>query len=291
MSDSVRPPHAPLVSVVVITHNSASYLGSCLHALCRQTFSDLEILVIDDGSDDGSDDVVRHAPDSRIVYARNATQEGRPRARNRGVALATGQLVFFTDADCLPIRTWVEEGVQAFRERQCAGVEGRTRPTETLTLAQRSVFNELGRQWQTCNIAYRKDAIVRAGGFDERYVFAYEDRDLALRVLRDGRIEFCPDMLVFHATIRWTWQGVVNNALRSRDRVRLIVEHGDRAGMWGVIVEPSALLTLVCPFLLLLHHPTRSLDDFRAAGLIWMRALVQRMAIWQAAWQARRLLI
>jgi glycosyltransferase involved in cell wall biosynthesis len=281
----------PLVTVVVITHNSAQHLGQCLEALRRQTFTDLEILVVDDGSDDATDALVKGIDDRRVVYTRNASQEGRPRSRNRATALATGELIFFTDADCMPIRTWVEEGVQVFREHDCAGVEGRTRPTEALTLAQRSVVNEEGGQWQTCNIAYRRSVLLRVGGFDERYVFAYEDRDLALRVLREGRIEFCSDMLVFHTTIPWTWRGAINNALRSRDRVRLIVEHGDRAGVWGVVVEPVGLVTLVCPVLLLLYHPTRSVADLRAAGLMWVRAVVQRLVIWHAAWQARRLLL
>lgn len=292
MSDAVRSGQRPLVTVVVITHNSAQYLGHCLHALCRQTFADLEILVVDDGSTDGTEALVRAIDDPRVVYLRNASQEGRPRARNQGIARATGEWLFFTDADCLPIRTWVEEGVQTFRERHCAGVEGRTRPVEAPTLAQRSVVNEDGGQWQTCNIAYRREVLVSAGGFDERYVDAYEDRDMALRVLRLGRIEFCPDMLVFHATIPWTWQGAINNAHRSRDRVRLIVEHNDRAGVWrGIIVEPRWLLVLFCPVLLLFHHQTRSAADVRAAGLMWLRAVVQRVAIWRAAWEARRLLV
>lgn len=291
MSDAVRPAQRPLVTVVVITHNCAEYLGRCLDALRRQTFTDLEILVVDDGSDDGTEELVKGIEDPRVVYERNARREGRPRARNRGTELATGELIFSTDADCLPIRTWVEEGVRVFRDRGCAGVEGRTRPVEALTLAQRSVFNEEGGQWQTCNIAYRRDVLLRAGGFDERYVFAYEDRDLALRVLREGRIEFCPDMLVFHATIPWTWHGVVDGARRSRDRVRLIVEHDDRAGRSGIVVEPRSLIVLLCPVLLLFYHQTRSVADVRAAVLMWVLALVQRLAIWRAAWDARRLLL
>lgn len=290
MSDAVRPAQPP-VTVVVITHNSAQHLRQCLEALRRQTYADLEIVVVDDGSDDATGDVVTRIDDRRIIYVRNASQEGRPRARNRGTEMAKGAFIFFTDDDCLPIRTWVEEGMRVFRERTCTGVEGRTRPVEPLTLATRSVLNEQGSEWQTCNVAYRREVIRKVGGFDERYAFAYEDRDLALRVLREGPIEFCPDMLVFHAAIPWTWRGAVNNALRSRDRVRLIVEHNDRAGIRGIVVEPQSLIILVCPFLLLFYHQTRSAADLRAAGLVWLRAIVQRVTIWRAAWEARRFLV
>lgn len=276
---------------MVITYNSAPFLKLCLDALLRQTFADLEVLVVDDGSDDSTEALVRGIEDRRVVYAQNATREGRPRARNRGTALATGELIFFTDADCVPIRTWVEEGVRMFRTHDCAGVEGRTRPAESLTLAGRSVANESGGEWHTCNMAYRQDVLLRVGGFDERYVCAYEDRDLALRVLRDGRIEFCPDMLVFHASMRWTWKDALNNAFRSRDRVRLIVDHDDRAGHWGPVVEPRSLVVLLCPVLLLFYQQVRSAADVRAVGLMWVRAIVQRFVIWRAAWEARRLLL
>ncbi len=153
------------------------------------------------------------------------------------------------------------------------------------------MVNEDGGQWQTCNIAYRRDAIVAAGGFDGRYVDAYEDRDLALRVQRRGTIAFCPDMVVFHEVIRWTWRRVVSDAMRARDRVRLIAEHGDRAARWGRVVEPRGLMILLCPPILLLYFPVRAPRDVVAIAMVWVRSVVQRVAIWQAAWRARRLLV
>lgn len=276
----------------MITRNAAHFLPGCLDALRRQSIADVEIVVVDDHSDDDTPAVVGSAGDARIVYVRNERHAGVAASRNRGVALARSPSVFFTDADCRPLRSWVEEGLRTFAERDCAGVEGRTLPPRhVLSLAHRSVINEEGGQWQTCNIAYRRDAILGAGGFDARYVNAYEDRDLALRVQRRGAIVFCPDMVVFHELIRWTWKRVVSDGMRARDRVRLIVEHGDRSALWGRVVEPRGLAIVLCPLILLLYFPVRSARDLAAIPMLWVRSVVQRAAIWRAAWRARRFLV
>jgi len=89
-----------LVSVVVPAYNAASKIKRCLDSICRQTYSDIEILVIDDGSVDGTADVVKKVAerDGRI---RCITQEnkGVAAARNKGLELARGNYIAFCDAD------------------------------------------------------------------------------------------------------------------------------------------------------------------------------------------------
>jgi GT2 family glycosyltransferase len=263
-----------------------------LEALRRQSVDALEIIVVDDHSTDETAQLLQGLSDSRIIWVRNERHEGLSRSRNRGLSLASGSIVFFTDDDCTPIRTWVEEGLQCFITPDVVGVEGRTLPAGSiLSLAHRSVINDSGGQWQTCNIAYRAELLRRLGGFDERYVIAYEDRDLALRAQRHGRLVFCPDMLVFHDIIRWTWRDILSNAARGRDRVRLIVDHGDRAARWGPVVEPSSLMVLLCPVLLLLVYPLRSSADLIGIPMLWGRSLILRIVIWRSAWGAGRFLI
>lgn len=97
---------SPLVSVIVPVYNTADYLSHCLDSLLNQAFEAFEVLVIDDGSTDGSADLAdRYArKDSRVRVIRQPNR-GVSAARNRGLDAATGRYVTFVDAD-----DWVEAG-------------------------------------------------------------------------------------------------------------------------------------------------------------------------------------
>jgi CDP-glycerol glycerophosphotransferase len=91
---------SPKVSVVVPVYNVAPYLGSCLWTLSNQTYRNLEIVVVDDGSTDGSLAVAQRAQrrDRRIRIIRQANA-GLSAARNAGIAAATGEFLAFVDSD------------------------------------------------------------------------------------------------------------------------------------------------------------------------------------------------
>ncbi len=87
------------VSVVVPCHNAEPYLGRTLASICAQSWRDLEIIVVDDGSTDGSVAVAEGLGDPRLRVVRQAASGGPSAPRNRGIAEARGRLVFFCDAD------------------------------------------------------------------------------------------------------------------------------------------------------------------------------------------------
>ena len=90
----------PLISVIIPVYNTGHYLEECFRSICSQTYTDLEILAVDDGSTDGSSTSldVFAAKDSRIrvIHQKNA---GVSAARNTGLALANGDYVAFVDSD------------------------------------------------------------------------------------------------------------------------------------------------------------------------------------------------
>ncbi|NGM17322.1 glycosyltransferase [Eggerthellaceae bacterium zg-893] len=90
----------PLLSIIVPVYNIAPYLDECLESLCGQTYRNLEVVCVDDGSTDGSTDVLRawEARDKRVrvVFQPNG---GVSRARNHGLDVATGDYVAFVDGD------------------------------------------------------------------------------------------------------------------------------------------------------------------------------------------------
>lgn len=89
----------PIVSVIVPVYNTAPYLRECLESICRQSFDQIEAIIIDDGSDDGSQyicDSFASKPCFKIIHKKNS---GLAAARNTGIDAASGQWILFVDSD------------------------------------------------------------------------------------------------------------------------------------------------------------------------------------------------
>lgn len=90
--------HMPVVSVIIPAHNSAAFIADAIASVRAQTFTDHEIIVIDDGSTDDTREVIRRFPEVRSVHQMN---DGAAAARNAGIVLARGEFICFLDADDL----------------------------------------------------------------------------------------------------------------------------------------------------------------------------------------------
>lgn len=98
--------NAPKVTVFIPVYNAEKYLKECIDSILTQTFTDFELLLIDDGSNDGSAAVIAAIADPRIRYVKNEKNMGIARTRNRGLELARGEYIAFIDSDdiCVPQR-------------------------------------------------------------------------------------------------------------------------------------------------------------------------------------------
>lgn len=102
------------VSVVIPTYNRRELLRRCLAAATHQDYADYEVIVVDDGSTDGTDAMVAQTF-PRVHYVRQANR-GPAAARNRGIDLANGTIVAFTDDDCEPPGDWLHQLVALFEQ-------------------------------------------------------------------------------------------------------------------------------------------------------------------------------
>lgn len=117
----------PFVSVIIPVFNDANRLRLCLDALARQTYpqSRYEVLVIDNGSDPEQAIEPVVANFDRAIAA-HETYPSAYAARNRGVAMAQGEVIAFTDADCIPSDDWLEQGIATLTQTpNCGLVAGR----------------------------------------------------------------------------------------------------------------------------------------------------------------------
>ena len=215
----------PAISVVIATHNRARLLAETLDALAGQTRRDIEVVVVDDDSDDGTAELLRE----RGIRSLRVARGGPGRARQAGWHAATAPIVAFTDDDCVPTPGWLAALAAPIEAGDADVVQGRTRPRPDQQhlhgpWSRTQHVEEANRFFQTCNIAYRREVLERLEGFDPAFTgprTAGEDTDLGWRALERGyRVEFAPAALVHHAV----WPSSYLAYLRDRPRWGMIVQ-------------------------------------------------------------------
>ncbi|MHB8464501.1 MAG: glycosyltransferase family 2 protein [Acidimicrobiales bacterium] len=203
-----------MVSVIIPVRDRHDLLVACLDGLGAQTYQAFEVVVVDDGSTDGSAEAAgAHECGAHTVrVVRLGRARGAVAARVAGVAAAAGEILAFTDSDCVPAPSWLERLVAAV-DAGADVVQGRTEPTRPPRPLERTVWgvHDDG-LFATCNVAYRRSAYDRAGGFDvgasDRLGYRFggraqglgfgEDTILGWRVRRTGTARFEPDAVVRH---------------------------------------------------------------------------------------------
>jgi glycosyltransferase involved in cell wall biosynthesis len=197
------------ISVIIPTFNSAKELTKCLESFKTQTISNenYEVIVVDDGSNDGTKDATAKYP-VRYIYQQN---HGPAAARNNGANHVQGEIILFTDADCEPQPNWIEEMIKPLDDPQVVGVKGAYR-TRQKGIVARLVQIEYEHKYErmkkfkyidfidTYSAGYRKDIFLKYNGFDERYPNAsVEDQEFSFRLSHDGhKMVFNPDAVVYH---------------------------------------------------------------------------------------------
>ncbi|MBN1178002.1 MAG: glycosyltransferase [Anaerolineae bacterium] len=202
--------NVPEVSVIVPAYRAAAALERCLHALGAQTVprSQYEVIVVDDGSGDETADRARAAGADRVLTIPHA---GPAAARNAGVALAQGDIVLFTDADCEPAGDWIAQMTAPFADPAIDGAKGvyRTRQrawvARFVQLEYEEKYDRMARQEtidfvDTYAAAYRRRVFEQGQGFDVAFPRASgEDVEFSYRLARQGRrLLFAPGAVVFH---------------------------------------------------------------------------------------------
>ncbi len=199
------------VTVIVPVYNGADTIGECLESLLRQSEQEpaCEILVVDDASRDSTLAVVARYPGVRAI--RQEVNAGPAAARNRGAREAAGDIILFTDADCVPGEGWLGEMLCSFADPRVMGVKGvyrtkqRDMTARVIQLEFEYKYRKLASQpaidfIDTYSAGYRRAVFLQFGGFDTAFpVPSTEDIDLSFRIAAKGHLlVFNPAAYVFH---------------------------------------------------------------------------------------------
>jgi glycosyltransferase involved in cell wall biosynthesis len=285
----------PMVSVIVPVYNEEARIAACIRSVLAQTVPDFELILVDDASTDHTVQAIQEIADPRISLLGNSSNLGGAASRNKGVALAQGEFIFFLDADCVAAPNWLEEGLKLFRAHDYVGLEGKLHfvsPDYKPTYSDRVVQNLHGGEYMTANMAYRKSALLAAGPFDPQ-LRRYEDWDMALRVKKLGEIPFVPQMVVVHAHTKWTVHAYWDYAWAVRYDVILFKRHGSEVVRWRIF-RPEKILTILLPPLILirlLQYRYVSRGDWQLFFLMYPRIVYERICLWRECWRQRAWMI
>jgi O-antigen biosynthesis protein len=208
----------PRVSVVICTYNGRQTIRDCMEGLARLRYPNFEVIVIDDGSTDGTAEIVREY-DVQLVSTEN---RGLSHARNLGLELATGEIIAYTDDDAFPDPHWLYYLAHTFKTSDYAAVGGPNLPPDGDGRVARAVANAPGGPTHVllsdceaehipgCNMAFRTSLLRAIGGFDPQFRTAGDDVDVCWRIQQAGwKVGFHAAALVWHhrrKTIRAYWK-------------------------------------------------------------------------------------
>lgn len=225
------------VSVVLPVYNEEIAIIPAMEQIERQTFKDRELIVVDDGSTDGTCGMAANwakgKPDSYIIKTEHL---GPSHARNAGVRAARGDILFFAESDCTYSPEYINLAVVKLDEdKDSGGVCLTGAPmTSRVTLATECIEIENKLQHRLLNEGkikpfyawvFRKEAFLSVGGFDES-LFQGEDKDLFRRFGDAGqKISWIPGVHWWHKRDQTTWTLARKWISRGRSRVRFVLKH------------------------------------------------------------------
>jgi len=199
----------PIISVVVPVYNQENYINDCLLSILKSNYpSDkFEIIVVDNASTDDTASVVQKLP-VKYLYE---TKKGVSYARNKGIQNSSGEIIAFTDSDCIVTKNWLREIVKYFQTNGVGGVAGEIAPYLPVTPAELyasrirhlSPLIYLNRSVLPfavfANLAFRREVFDIIGLLDGLFLHAGESTDFCTRFFRetDMQLEYAPKALVF----------------------------------------------------------------------------------------------
>jgi glycosyltransferase involved in cell wall biosynthesis len=198
----------PKVSVIIPTYNRANYISECIESVLIQTFGDYEIIVVDDGSDDNTREVLEtYAKKINYFYQENS---GPSCSRNKGILKAKGDFIAFLDSDDLWKPEKLEKSIPIIEGYEGVGIvftnvvfqdfEGNiARVTEYDCLAQDEIKNQMMERTLivTSSAIIRKSVVKDVGLFDESLTYG-EDWDMFYRIVRKYQARIVKDKLTIY---------------------------------------------------------------------------------------------
>lgn len=221
-----------MISVVMPVYNEEANIISTLDALYGNTVLPDEVIIADGGSTDQTVALIqKHYPQATVV---NNPKRNAASGRNLGIKLAKGDIIAFTDGDCIVAKDWIESIYNAFNKNNIDGLGGKVLNAEPVNHIEEYWGNiawkvlmsfgddaykvekcTLNDAFVTANCAYKKELLIRLDGFNEWFANNAEDVDLSWRALKSGaRLMYIPAVQIYAHNVT-TVKGVAKKSFRN----------------------------------------------------------------------------
>ena len=244
------------VSVVISCYNKRETIAQSIRSVLLQEGIHFELILVDDGSTDGSNNILNAFSADERVRIIEKEHSGISATKNIGLANARSDIVYFVDGDCVLDQNSLSRVLGSFTSPRVGCVGGAVRAINKSSLIANAIElmqNEIERKWPFgANVAYRKKALARTGGFDEN-AEAGEDVDLFLRVKKIG-FDFTYDPAIVARTVN---PESLSSFLNQRFHwgigfAQLVERHKEVLTTRTKLCFASTLLTLCSPILALI---------------------------------------
>ncbi len=228
-----------LATVIIPAFNSEATIRECLgNVLSQKGVGSFEVIVVDDGSTDKTAEIVKKFRKVKLIQQKNS---GPAAARNKGVKQAKGEIVVFTDDDCIAEKGWLKEMLAPFNDSEVSGVQGSYKTSQPELIARFSQL-EIEHRYKrllkkkfidfigSYSAAYRKKDFLEAGGFDSKVTIASgEDPDFSFKLSEMGKkLVFTSKARVYHNHPDSIFQYLKIKFYRAFWRVRLYKKHSEK---------------------------------------------------------------
>ncbi len=222
---------SPKVSVVIPTYDRAGIVIRAIQSVLTQTYQNLEIIVVDDGSRDNTCEVIERLHDPRVRYIRHDANQGGSAARNTGIEVAAGEYVAFLDSDDEWLPEKLEKQVRLLQGSDSSvgavytGLivinEHKEKANITIPKYRGAILGELfsaNRVGTASSVMVRRECFSRVGAFDSAMV-SCQDWDMWIRLSKYYKFDFVPESLVYYhlgdnGRITKNWRAVEDGHLR-----------------------------------------------------------------------------
>ena len=250
---------------VVVNYNGEKFIARCLESISRQSYRNFEVVVVDNGSNDGSLKIVNNFADKlEMEVIRNPENLGFAKAANQGIRRADSEIIALVNNDAFLDEKWLEEIIKACNNDSSAGIfaskilfpDGRINSAghviyRGLAVMERGFFEkDFGQYDFDCYVAgacaaaaaYRREMLEEIGLFDEDYFMYNEDVDLSLRAILLGwKVRFV------HKAVAWHLLSASTGFLSD-----FSVYYNSRNWIWSILKNiPTKVLLKEMPFFML----------------------------------------
>ncbi|MFC2141382.1 glycosyltransferase [Acidobacteriota bacterium] len=249
------------VTVIICTYNEEKELSKCLNSIQNQDYGELELIIVDDASVDGTSDCIERFRDRtnlNTIVLTNDVNLGVAGSRNAGIQYASGDIIAFTDADCIADKSWISELVRGYRQEDVAAVGGSIKniPSKNVweLLDKRHNFvahhEGLVPYIQGCNMSFYTK-VLKQYLFNSEIKYGYEETLLCDQLVEEGyEIWFRPQALVQHkarnslaALMKLKYRRGVSSVWYFRKRIKFIIFKRHLVLLFGVLCLPFFIVS------------------------------------------------